>query len=791
MIQRQLRRGWLSVLVVALAASCSLEPRAYDHGPIAEGISGPMGSVAPFADAAQKAAFDRGKALAEKRFMLADGLGPAYNVTFCASCHERPTSGGSAGLYRNFYLGGLQIEGGAFFPTDSAGESGGVLRLYAHGPSLPSHPEVASNVNVAPQRNPIPFFGAGLLAELSEAEILAWSDPDDANGDGISGRPNYDRGFVGRFGRKAQTVSLEGFIRGPLFNHLGITTDPLSEEQKAALPVDSSGGAGKTALRWLRSALSQRAQAAAPDAPLQDDDGVADPELKSSDLFDLVTFTMLLAAPQVATELSAEQKTGQRSFDKIGCASCHRPRLNGPRGPLPVYSDLLLHDMGAKLADGFIMGDASGREFRTQPLWGLAAVGPYLHDGRASTVDEAIRLHAGEADAARSGYEALGDEERTSLLAFLDSLGGRDQYSPGLIPPDVPEPAAGSLGGPLADLAASDQEAFTRGRALFDKEFGLSDGVGSPRYNGDSCRACHFEPVVGGAGPRGVDVIRHGTQDADGNFKAPDVGTVLHRLSADYAAGPVLMAAGSNVFELRQTPPLFGVGLIEAIPEAAILAGEDPDDLLIPDGISGRAHRLSGELLGRFGWKAQVPSLAEFVRDAMAVELGITLPKQQGLTFGITSDTDSVPDPELSLAQVQDMTRYLQLLAPPPRNADVDATLATAGAATFESVGCAKCHRPSFASSAGPVQLYSDLLLHDVAQEQTRGVVDGAATEREFRTPPLWGIYATAPYMHDGTADTLDQAILLHAGEAVAVVAAYQGLSDVERATLLEFLRSL
>ena len=86
------------------------------------------------------------------------------------------------------------------------------------------------------QRNPIPFFGVGLIAELSEAAILKHSDPIDIDGDGVSGRPNYDQGFVGRFGRKAQTVSIEGFIRGPFFNHLGITTDPLSNEQRRDLP---------------------------------------------------------------------------------------------------------------------------------------------------------------------------------------------------------------------------------------------------------------------------------------------------------------------------------------------------------------------------------------------------------------------------------------------------------------------------------------------------------------------------------------------------------------------------
>ena len=94
---------------------------------------------------------------------------------------------------------------------------------------------VEEPANTFALRNPIPFFGIGLLAELPEESILRYADPDDANGDGISGRPNYDRGFVGRFGSKAQTVSIEGFVRGPIFNHLGLTSNPLSDEKRAVL----------------------------------------------------------------------------------------------------------------------------------------------------------------------------------------------------------------------------------------------------------------------------------------------------------------------------------------------------------------------------------------------------------------------------------------------------------------------------------------------------------------------------------------------------------------------------
>ncbi|MFZ9888522.1 MAG: di-heme oxidoredictase family protein, partial [Myxococcota bacterium] len=371
-----------------------------DHGPIAEGVSGPLGSVVPYANEEQRAAFERGHEVIEKRFRRDEGLGPAFNVTFCGACHEKPTFGGSAGLYRNFLLSGVRTDDGVFVPGESFGRAGGVIRVYYYGDDERPRPVIPAATNVIAQRNAIPFFGVGLLAEIEEEEILRRSDPDDRDGDGISGRPNYDQGFVGRFGLKAQTVSIEGFIRGPLMNHLGITTDPLSEEQKARLPVDSSSRGVRTADARLLEAILPFAQAAAPAAPLTDDDGVADPEMSPQQLFDLVSFTMLLAAPEL-DPLDDKKRRGLRTFDEIGCKACHTPRLESPRGPLPVYSDLLLHDMGAALADGIEQGEATGSEFRTQPLWGLSAVGPYLHDGRAHTIDEAIDFHGGEAQGAR------------------------------------------------------------------------------------------------------------------------------------------------------------------------------------------------------------------------------------------------------------------------------------------------------------------------------------------------------------------------------------------------------
>lgn len=775
-----MRPSLLSFLLLpsALAACTDETISPVDDPKIAEGIFAALGDPLPSATPEQLAAFERGRDVALRRLTPTAGLGPQFNVTFCGACHEKPVPGGSAGRYRNFLLVRQELSDGSQTNTGV----NGVQDQFALGeaPYIPT--ETATN-RIA-QRNPIPFFGVGLLAEIDEAAILANADPDDADGDGISGRPNYDRGFVGRFGRKAQTVSLEGFIRGPLFNHAGITSDPLTNDRKNQLPVPS-GIADTFGEAQSGLGKAHQTQAAAPDEPTVDDDGVADPELPEQDLFDLVSFSMLMAAPTPA-EPTDQTKRGGALFDEIGCDGCHVPTLKSARGLIPAYSDLLLHDMGVMMSDGVRMGEASGAEFRTQPLWGVVAVAPYLHDGRADTLDEAIRFHDGEGRASREAYEALDEAAREDVLAFLASLGGADQRSDGLVPPEETIPAPGAYGGPAAPLTSEELALFERGRAVFDRDQFVSAGLG-PRFNGDSCRACHFDPVVGGAGPADVDVIRQGIVDGT-TFAAPAGGTMAHRHTLGDERPPVDPA--SNVFEARQTPTTLGLGLIDRIPEATIVANADPDDQ-DGDGISGVAHVLPDGRLGRLGWKANVPSVAEFARDATFNELGLTLPAQPGLTFGSTTDSDGAADPELSPADLDALVFFLSRLGPPPR-VSVAPALEETGRVVFADVGCGACHTPTLADEDGnPVALYSDLLLHDVAPAGFVGIEDGMASMREFRTPPLWGLSRTAPYLHDGAAFSIEDAIARHAAEAAASTAAYEALGAEQRAALIAFLESL
>jgi CxxC motif-containing protein (DUF1111 family) len=247
----------------------------------------------------------------------------------------------------------------------------------------------------------------------------------------------------------------------------------------------------------------------------------------------------------------------------------------------------------------------------------------------------------------------------------------------------------------------------------------------------------------------------------------------------------------ADVFEQRQTPSILGLGLLDAIPDAEILAHEDPMDLN-GDGVSGVARRLMVdgiEELGRFGWKAQVPTLRDFVKDAMAGELGITTP-DDARGFAMLADIDGVSDPEIDESAVDDLFFFMKELGPPKRTGSLDPDV-LAGELLFDDFGCAACHIPELQGPDGPVPAYTDLLLHRLFVASFRGMSEPGANSGVYRTPPLWGIGDTAPYMHDGRAETLQDAVLAHAGEAQSARTAFILATPAERAQLLRFLEDL
>ncbi|MBM3984824.1 MAG: hypothetical protein FJ296_03905 [Planctomycetes bacterium] len=357
-------------------------------------------------------------------------------------------------------------------------------------------------------------------------------------------------------------------------------------------------------------------------------------------------------------------------------------------------------------------------------------------------------------------------------------------------------PGAGETGGPVKGLTHQEYRLFLKGRKVFDRDFDVSRGLGTPELNADSCRACHEDPVLGGAGGLELNVSRFANDNGGlGPFTNLPGGQAVSKLRPtpedtreNYPVGNADPLTNADVFEQRQTPIAFGIGAIQTIPAEVILANADPDDLN-GDGIKGVARILTiagNQEVGRFGWKAQVPLVRDFARDAMGGENGITTP-DDGRGFAFVSDADAVPDPELSQPDLDALIFFLENLAP-PKPALLGGPLVQQGRALFKELRCDRCHIPSLQGSEGKVDLFSDLLLHDVMGPTFRGMSEPGAPSGMFRTPPLWGVKDTAPYMHDGRASTLTDAILAHKGEAEFSSNGFAALTEDAKLALLAFL---
>ena len=420
-----------SVALLALASmalsACS-DSDSGGGGGTAFLVGGPIAGLTQ----AELDAFERGRVVFSRRFHPSEGLGPYYNATSCADCHSTPAPGGSAPRYRNFYIAGQGLPGSQVpfsdlgligqLPQPGTPPSMVIPSFATQGGARPRIPATGDPFLFgAPiavgQRNAISTFGAGLFEAVSDLDIMANADPDDSNADGISGRFNTDDTTIGRLGVKSQSNNVEVFSRGPLNNQMGITTDPFDGTNSIA-----SLGVGHTA--------GLRQQGASFDTPTTDLDAVPDPEMSSQDLGDLIAFARFLAPP-AKKAFSAAATRGEALFDSIGCALCHIPSLPSSRGPVEAYTDLLIHDMGPGLADGLSFGDPQNstidgntteNEFRTQPLWGVSMHAPFLHDGRADTLTDAIMWHGGEAQAIRLAFDALPQTDKDDIIAFLEAL---------------------------------------------------------------------------------------------------------------------------------------------------------------------------------------------------------------------------------------------------------------------------------------------------------------------------------------------------------------------------------
>jgi CxxC motif-containing protein (DUF1111 family) len=335
-----------------------------------------------------------------------EGLGPAFNGTSCAVCHNVPAVGGG-GIIAELRAG-RRNEKGEFETLDASGET--LFHLF----SVPGHgcqPVVPSDANVFARRVPIPLFGAGLVEAIPDETLRALEDPTDRDRDGVSGRAAIVTDVasgerrVGRFGWKAQHATLLAFGADAYRNEMGITND--------LFPHEVAYGVSAAQMR-----LCDR---------FPDPEDVRDPLTRRRGIDNFASFMRFLA-PVARGGVDDEVRAGEQVFTAIGCAACHVPALQtGPsanpvfhRKLVPLFSDLLLHDVGT--GDGIRQGVADSAEIRTPALWGLRLRRPLLHDGSAATPEEAVRRHASEADLARRGFERLSDADRAALLAFLRSL---------------------------------------------------------------------------------------------------------------------------------------------------------------------------------------------------------------------------------------------------------------------------------------------------------------------------------------------------------------------------------
>jgi CxxC motif-containing protein (DUF1111 family) len=370
------------------------------------------GDPLPGLKRSERVRFDRGKEVFEREFTPETGLGPLFNSTSCGECHEEPVTGGfgdevevhaTAFLVRGSGSGARGATSGEEI-CDPLVDQGGPVVQQQVTPALKAAlgidaEPVPSRATATARRTSPAIFGLGLLDAVPDEAILARADPDDKDQDGISGRPNrFVDGRLGRFGRKAFLPSLKEFNAGAFQIEQGITSPSVPDE----------GTIG--------------------DRPIPPGvDPMPEPELSQEDSDLANDFVRFLAPPRAKWGLGVRR--GGSLFEKIGCASCHLPVLK--TGPSDVdalrhkrvaaYTDLLIHDMGPDLAD-ICLGLANPSEFRTEPLMGLRLRTRFLHDGRASTLEEAVRLHEGEGKSSRDRFGALSEEERRALLRFLGSL---------------------------------------------------------------------------------------------------------------------------------------------------------------------------------------------------------------------------------------------------------------------------------------------------------------------------------------------------------------------------------
>ena len=450
---RRVERGWLGALLLlgACEAASALEPRTASSAlsvadETGDAFSLPMPGLTP----AQLTLFFVGNSLFNQNWVAApasvserDGLGPLFNARSCSGCHfkdgrGRPPAQGEPARSMILRIGLASAHGSRPHPvygdqlqTDAlpgvppeaalalsyeerAGRYADGERYRLRFPRYrlmragygPLPPDLSLSARVAPAT-----IGLGLLEAVPERAIVARSDPEDRDGDGISGRaqrvPDADGTMrLGRFGWKAEKTSVRAQVLGAFVADMGITSALFPDENHSAA-----------------------------EAPLAARPSGGSPELSPTSEQAVLAYMRTLAVPHARE--NSDDRRGRALFEGAGCAACHVPSLrSGKVADLPLlseqtffpYTDLLLHDLGEELSDRRPVHGAQGGEWRTAPLWGIGLLEKVnghqllLHDGRARGVAEAILFHGGEGTAARSAFRAMSRSERAQLVRFVESL---------------------------------------------------------------------------------------------------------------------------------------------------------------------------------------------------------------------------------------------------------------------------------------------------------------------------------------------------------------------------------
>lgn len=440
------------------ATAASLDPNLGGDTTRADRTQNAFGLPAPRLTDDERRTFEVGDSFFTQSWVTApastdarDGLGPTFNAQACSSCHlkdgrglppdpaadkanlglllrlsipgEDPDTGGPVphpaygGQLQDRAILGVPAEGSidiTYRPIEGTYGDGTPFELRSPTYRIvdPAFGPLPADLLVSPRLAP-QVMGVGLLEAIPEDQLLEAADPDDVDGDGISGRPNtvWDARAgapaVGRFGWKANVATVEQQVAGAFGGDIGITSSLGPDENCPE---------------------AQEACAAAPSG--------GEPELTTERLGRVTFYNRTLAVPAMRDHDAPEVMAGASRFADMGCASCHTPTQRTGATDVATlsdqtfhpYTDLLLHDMGDGLADGRPDFAATGSEWRTPPLWGLGLIEVVngerflLHDGRARTLEEAILWHGGEADASKEAFRLAPERARNELVTFLEAL---------------------------------------------------------------------------------------------------------------------------------------------------------------------------------------------------------------------------------------------------------------------------------------------------------------------------------------------------------------------------------